>query len=74
MSLEWFHKKKEFIDLAQTYVDGKHNFIVSLFIRPSRNVDDSLPYVSLLDYIVDKFNFDVNCVALDRGYYYKKKF
>ncbi|MBS4770808.1 hypothetical protein KG090_06600 [Carnobacteriaceae bacterium zg-ZUI240] len=54
-------------------VDGKHNFIVDCFITPG-NVHDSVPYVSRLTHIIETFHFNVNCVALDSGYYKKRHF
>lgn len=62
------HKEKGFMYLDHRTVDGKHNFIVDCFITPG-NVHDSVPYIDRLTYIIDKYKFVVNCVALDSGYY-----
>lgn len=65
------NKEKGFMYLDHRTVDGKHNFIVDCFITPG-NVHDSVPYISRLTYLMKKFGFDVNCVALDSGYYKKE--
>ncbi|QMI85955.1 IS1182 family transposase [Carnobacteriaceae bacterium zg-84] len=64
------NKEKGFMYLDHRSVDGKHNFIVDCFITPG-NVHDSVPYVSRLTHIIETFHFNVNCVALDSGYYKK---
>jgi transposase len=61
-------KEKGFMYLDHRTVDGLNNFIVDVHITPG-NVHDSKPYLSRLDYILNKYGFATKNVGLDSGYY-----
>ena len=61
-------KPKGFFYLDHRTVDGKNNIITDTHVTPG-NVNDSIPYLKRLDYQRRKFNFDVDAVGLDAGYY-----
>ena len=48
-------------------VDGKCNIIVDCHITKG-NVHDSVTYIDRMEYIKDKFGFDIKEVAVDSGY------
>ncbi|OQY37889.1 MAG: IS5/IS1182 family transposase [Candidatus Cloacimonetes bacterium 4572_65] len=56
-----------FFYLDHRTVDGQYNFITDVFITPG-NVNDSVPYLSRLDYQTKRFNFNVEAVGIDAGY------
>jgi transposase len=61
-------KEKGFMYLDHRTVDGLNNFIVDVHITPG-NVHDSKPYLSRVDYILNKYGFSTKNVGLDSGYY-----
>ena len=61
-------KPKGFFYLDHRTVDGKHNIITDSFVTPA-SVHDSIPYLSRLDRQRERFDFEVNAVGLDAGYY-----
>jgi transposase len=61
-------KEKGFMYLDHRTVDGLNNFIVDVHITPG-NVHDSKPYLSRVDYILNKYGFSTENVGLDSGYY-----
>lgn len=60
-------KPQGFFYLDHRTVDGKHNIITDVYVTPA-NVHDAVPYIGRLKRQIDKFNFDVQAVALDAGY------
>ena len=48
-------------------VDSKCNMIVDCHITKG-NVHDSVPYISRLEYIKNKFGFNIKEVGIDSGY------
>ena len=48
-------------------VDSKCNIIVDCYITKG-NVHDSIPYISRLEYLKKKFNFEIKEVGIDSGY------
>lgn len=61
-------KEKGFMYLDHRTVDGLNNFIVDVHITPG-NVHDSKPYLSRVNYILNKYGFLTENVGLDSGYY-----
>ena len=61
------NKEKGFMYLDHRTVDSKCNIIVDCYITKG-NVHDSLPYISRLEYIKKKFNFEIKEVGIDSGY------
>lgn len=61
-------KPKGFFYLDHRTVDGKFNIILDSHVTPG-NVHDSIPYLERLDYIRENFDFDIQAVGLDAGYY-----
>lgn len=61
-------KPQGFFYLDQRTVDAKHNFITDTFITPG-NASDSERYLDRLAIQQKKFNFHVEAVALDAGYF-----
>jgi len=60
-------KPKGFFYLDHRSVDGKFNIITDTHVTAG-NVHDSIPYLSRLDYQIEKYGFDVESVGLDAGY------
>jgi transposase len=48
--------------------DSHHNIITDVFVTPG-NVPDSAPYLERIDRQMEEFNFGVEGVGLDAGYY-----
>ena len=61
-------KPKGFFYLDHRTVDGKCNIITDVHVTAG-NVHDSIPYLDRLDRQKSRFNFDVEAVGLDAGYY-----
>ena len=61
------NKEKGFMYLDHRTVDSKCNIIVDCYVTKG-NVHDSVPYISRLEYIKEKFGFDIKEVGLDSGY------
>jgi len=61
-------KPKGFFYLDHRTVDGKHNIITDTFVTPA-SMHDSIPYLERLDYQREHFNFRVDAVGLDAGYF-----
>ena len=61
-------KEETFAYLDHRTVDGKFNVITDVFITKG-NYHDSTCYIDRLDYQIDKFNFNVEAVGLDAGYF-----
>lgn len=61
-------KPQGFFYLDHRTVDAKYNFITDTFITPG-NVSDSESYLNRLAIQRKKFNFPVEAVALDAGYF-----
>ena len=61
------NKEKGFMYLDHRTVDDKATIIVDAYITEG-NVHDSSPYNERIDYIEEKYNFQVEKVALDSGY------
>ena len=61
-------KPEGFFYLDHRTVDGKFNIITDTYVTPG-NVHDSIPYLDRLDYQVQHFNFNVQSVGLDAGYF-----
>ncbi|STO07647.1 Transposase DDE domain [Exiguobacterium aurantiacum] len=61
-------KPEGFFWLVHRTVDAKHNFIVDVHVTPG-NVSDSTVYLDRLDYILNRFAYPLEAVALDAGYY-----
>lgn len=61
------NKPEGFFYLDHRTTDLKHNIITDTYITPG-NYHDSIPYLSRLDRQMQRFNFDVEAVALDSGY------
>jgi len=61
-------KPHGFYYLDHRTTDDKHNMITDVFISPG-NINDSLVYLSRLNYQQDKFNFPLEAVGLDAGYH-----
>ena len=61
------NKEKGFMYLDHRTVDSKCNIIVDCYITKG-NVHDSIPYISRLEYLKEKFNFEIKEVGIDSGY------
>lgn len=61
------NKEKGFMYLDHRTVDSKCNIIVDCHITKG-NVHDSQPYIQRLEYIKNKFGFDIREVGVDSGY------
>ena len=61
------NKEKGFMYLDHRTVDSKCNIIVDCHITKG-NVHDSKPYIERMEYIKDKFKFNIKEVGLDSGY------
>lgn len=61
------NKEKGFMYLDHRTVDSKCNIIVDCHITKG-NVHDSQPYIQRLEYIKNKFGFDIKEVGVDSGY------
>jgi len=61
-------KPKGFYYLDHRTVDGKFNIITDSYVT-SGAMNDSVPYLARLDRQVDRFNFEVEEVGLDAGYF-----
>ena len=61
------NKEKGFMYLDHRTVDSKCNIIVDCYITKG-NVHDSVPFVSRMEYIKQKFGFEIKEVGLDSGY------
>lgn len=61
------NKEKGFMYLDHRTVDSKCNIIVDCHITKG-NVHDSGPYLQRLEYIKNKFGFDIKEVGIDSGY------
>ncbi len=61
------HKQEMFCYLDHRTTDMKYNIITDAYVTPG-NVHDSVPYLERLDRQVEKFDFNVEAVALDSGY------
>ena len=61
------NKEKGFMYLDHRTVDSKCNIIVDCHITKG-NVHDSQPYLQRLEYIKNKFGFDIKEVGIDSGY------
>ncbi|MGF2615091.1 IS1182 family transposase [Rossellomorea vietnamensis] len=60
-------KQEMFCYLDHRTTDMKFNIITDAFVTPG-NVHDSVPYLQRLDRQIEKFNLEVEAVALDSGY------
>lgn len=60
-------KEKGFMYLDHRTVDHKCNIIVDAYVTKG-NVHDSKPYIGRLEYIKEKYGFNIERVALDSGY------
>ena len=60
-------KEKGFMYLDHRTVDHKCNIIVDAYVTKG-NVHDSSPYIGRMEYIKEKYEFDIKRVALDSGY------
>ncbi|MCB5237130.1 MULTISPECIES: IS1182 family transposase [Niallia] len=61
------NKQEMFCYLDHRTTDMKFNIITDAFVTPG-NVHDSVPYLDRLDRQIDRFQFQVEAVALDSGY------
>lgn len=61
------HKQEMFCYLDHRTTDMKYNIITDAYVTPG-NVHDSVPYLKRLDRQMERFEFDVEAVALDSGY------
>ncbi len=61
------NKEKGFMYLDHRTVDSKCNIIVDCHITKG-NVHDSQPYISRMEYIKNKFGFNIKEVGVDSGY------
>lgn len=61
-------KPKGFFYLDHRTVDSKCNMITDVHVTPG-NVHDSIPYLERLDRQKERFDFDVQAVGLDAGYF-----
>jgi hypothetical protein len=60
-------KQEMFCYLDHRTTDMKLNIITDAFVTPG-NVHDSVPYLQRLDRQIERFNLEVEAVALDSGY------
>ena len=61
------NKEKGFMYLDHRTVDKKANIIVDCYITKG-NIHDSAPFISRLEYIKNKYGFNIEKWALDAGY------
>lgn len=61
------NKEKGFMYLDHRTVDDKCNIIVDCHITKG-NVHDSVPYIDRMEYIKNKYGFDIKRCAVDSGY------
>ena len=61
------NKEKGFMYLDHRTVDHKCNIIVDCHITKG-NIHDSVPYINRMEYIKEKFGFDIKKCAVDSGY------
>ena len=61
------NKEKGFMYLDHRTVDSKCNIIVDCYITKG-NIHDSVPYINRLEYIKEKFGFDIKEIGIDSGY------
>ena len=61
------NKEKGFMYLDHRTVDSKCNIIVDCHITKG-NVHDSVPFISRMEYIKNKFGFEIKEVGVDSGY------
>lgn len=61
-------KPKGFYYLDHRTVDGRHALITDIHVTPG-NVHDSVPYLTRLDRMRERFGWNVEAVGLDAGYY-----
>ena len=61
------NKEKGFMYLDHRTVDSKCNVIVDCYVTKG-NVHDSQPYIGRLEYIKNKFGFNIREVGVDSGY------
>jgi IS5 family transposase len=61
-------KPKGFFYLDHRTVDGKCNIITDVHVTPG-NVHDSIPYLDRIDRQKSRFNFNIEAVGLDAGYF-----
>ena len=61
------NKEKGFMYLDHRTVDHKANIIVDCYMTKG-NIHDSVPYIDRLEYIKNKFHFDIKRCAVDAGY------
>lgn len=60
-------KPEGFFYLDHRTTDGKLNLITDVCVTPG-NVHDSIPYVARLERQIERFDFNVERIALDAGY------
>ena len=60
-------KPEGFFYLDHRTVDAKYNLITDVHITPG-NIHDSVPYIERLERQIERFQFQVEAVALDSGY------
>ncbi len=61
-------KPSGFFYLDHRTVDGAHSLITDTHVTPA-TVHDSVPYLSRLDRMRERFGFEVGAVGLDAGYF-----
>ena len=61
------NKEKGFMYLDHRTVDSKCNIIVDCYITKG-NVHDSVPFINRMEYIKNKYGFDIKEVGVDSGY------
>lgn len=61
------NKEKGFMYLDHRTVDGKANIIIDSYITKG-NVHDSVPYISRMEYIKEKYGWKPKSCGLDSGY------
>lgn len=61
------NKEKGFMYLDHRTVDSKCNIIVDCYVTKG-NVHDSVPFIDRIEYIKNKYGFDIKEWALDSGY------
>ena len=61
------NKEKGFMYLDHRTVDHKCNIIVDCYMTKG-NVHDSTPYIERIEYLKNKFGFDIQRCAVDSGY------
>lgn len=61
-------KPTGFFYLDHRTVDGRHALITDIHVTPA-SLHDSVPYLSRLDRMRQRFGFDVAAVGLDAGYF-----